>query len=98
MNSQFTAESGDVSVTAENSVNLTAENANQVTSGDQGVGAMLAFNTLGYESQNVLFQTLDALLGTEIGDADPSRADALLTNSNVTAAGDVTVEATNAPS
>ncbi|WP_218281241.1 hypothetical protein, partial [Verrucomicrobium spinosum] len=82
--STLTAETGGVSVTADNSVNLTAENANQVTSGDTGAGAMLAFNTLGYESQNVLFQTLDALIGSEIGDAAPSRADALVTNTNIT--------------
>ncbi len=82
-------------MTAANALELSATNANQVSSGDTGVGAMLAFNTLGYESQNILFQTLDALVGTEIGDKDASTAEALLTNTNVTAAGGVTVSATN---
>ncbi|WP_172683456.1 hypothetical protein, partial [Verrucomicrobium spinosum] len=95
VNSELTATTGDVSVTAANALELSATNANQVSSGDTGVGAMLAFNTLGYESQNILFQTLDALVGTEIGDKDASTAEALLTNTNVTAAGGVTVSATN---
>ncbi len=60
VNSELTANTGDVSVTADNSLELAATNANQVSSGDQGVGVMLAFNTLGYESQNILFQALDA--------------------------------------
>ena len=45
----------------------------------------LAFNTIGWQSQNFLFNTIDALLGTSIGTAQPDEVVAYIKNSNVTA-------------
>src|SRR5262249_18877716 len=62
------------------------------------VGVTLAFNSIGWQPQNVLFNGLDALLGdTTLGDAFGadvgSGATASLTNTVVDASGKVTVEA-----
>ncbi|WP_075087536.1 hypothetical protein [Verrucomicrobium spinosum] len=58
--SSLTSTLGAIHVTAENAAKLDVENVNQVISGSVAVGVTLAFNSVGYESQNVLFQTLDA--------------------------------------
>ncbi|MCG8600095.1 MAG: hypothetical protein MI807_08150, partial [Verrucomicrobiales bacterium] len=95
VDSTVTTTSGDVTVDAENAVEMTSKNVNQVNSGDTGIAAMMAFNTLGYESEDILAQTLDAFIGTQIGDKAPASAEAYITNSVVTSAADVTVDATN---
>ena len=40
------------------------------------IGVTLAFNTIGWESQNILFNAIDALLGTSIGDEQPAEVQA----------------------
>ena len=87
--------SGNVTVDAENRAGVDATANTAVSSGDQAVGAMLAFNTLGYESQNVLFNSIDALLQTNIGKQSPSRVDAVVRDTPITAGGNVTVTADN---
>ncbi|MCG8600258.1 MAG: hypothetical protein MI807_08975, partial [Verrucomicrobiales bacterium] len=86
---------GPLLVHADNSVNISATNRNQLSSGNQAAGFVGAFNTLGYESQNVLYASLDAVLGTQIGNVDRASANAFITDSDVDATGDVTVEAVN---
>ncbi|MCH7908486.1 MAG: LEPR-XLL domain-containing protein, partial [Candidatus Hydrogenedentes bacterium] len=61
--SVVTATAGDISVEASNSASLGAETKSAVNSGAEAIGIVLAFNTIGYESQNLLFDTFDALLG-----------------------------------
>ncbi|MBE9179969.1 DUF4347 domain-containing protein, partial [Oculatella sp. LEGE 06141] len=61
---------GDTTVAADNSASITAEVVNATKSGDQAIGATLAFNTIGWQPQNILFNTVDALIG------DPAIADA----------------------
>ena len=50
---------GDLAVTATNVSVIEAVNLNATTSGDKGVGVTLAFNTVGWEPQNVLFNALE---------------------------------------
>ena len=69
-NSDVTTTVGDLVIDARNTSTLDAKTISTTTSGDTGVGVTLAFNTLGWESQNLLFNTIDALIG------DPLIADA----------------------
>jgi hypothetical protein len=57
------------------------------------LGLTLAFNTLGWEAQNLLFAAVDALVGSNIGTAQPSHVLAHISNSDIAAAGSVTVQA-----
>ncbi|MEQ9409446.1 MAG: calcium-binding protein, partial [Fuerstiella sp.] len=84
---------GDVTVTATNSAAVDATNKSAITSGDTAVGVTLAFNTLGYASQDVLTRAIDALIGTDIGTAVPAKAVAFIRDTPVVASGDVTVQA-----
>src|SRR5262249_4287987 len=46
---------GDVALDAENISNIDAVILSATTSGDKAVGVTLAFNTIGWQSQNILF-------------------------------------------
>src|SRR5262249_3419524 len=57
---------GAASVTASNTAHLTANVTNEVKTLSQtanGLGLTLAFNSIGWQATNVLFQAIDALLG-----------------------------------
>jgi hypothetical protein len=58
-----TTNSGSIFVVARNTSEIDATIISATSSGDTDVGVTLAFNTIGWESQNILFQTIDALNG-----------------------------------
>ncbi|WP_156345375.1 hypothetical protein [Verrucomicrobium spinosum] len=65
-----------------------------VKAGSTSVGVTLAFNTIGVHSQNLLFNTIDALLDTDIADlADTTRV--LVQGSNLEATGSLVISATS---
>ena len=71
-------------------------------SGNTAVGVTLAFNTIGWESQNVLFNAIDALLGSPtlanaFGGENPSDATATMLDTTVSASGELTVGAVDSP-
>jgi hypothetical protein len=86
---------GNVSVYAENTSAILAEVLNATTSGDTAGGATLAFNTIGWQAQNILFRAFDALLTTDLGTAEPAGVRAYLLDTTVAADGDVSVTAVN---
>src|SRR6185503_9214057 len=63
------------------------------SSGGQAVGVTLAFNTIGWAPSNLLFQSLNALIGTDIGTQTPAQVQAYIKNSSVNAAGDISLSA-----
>ncbi|MCR9199662.1 MAG: hypothetical protein NXI04_13535, partial [Planctomycetaceae bacterium] len=83
----------NVSVTAKNTASINAVNKSAILSGDTAVGVTLAFNTLGYQGQDVLTRTIDALVRSSIGTADPSKAEALVNDTTISSKGNVTVKA-----
>jgi Ca2+-binding RTX toxin-like protein len=85
-----------IRLAARNDSTIDAHVMSATSSGAEAVGVVLAFNTIGYESQNILFSTLDALLGTDIGTQRPATALASILNSDITAAGDLSLEAESA--
>ena len=87
---------GNISVTASNSSTLDATLLSSTSSGDTAVGVSLAFNTIGWAPQNLLFNTIDALVGSSIGTEDPASVRAYVEDTDVTASGDLTVSATSA--
>ena len=89
---------GDVRVYALNDMALSAETNNRTTSAGLSVSVTLAFNTLGYEPQNILFNLVDALLGDPLvadafGNDTGAGAKAYLLDSTVDATGSLSVEA-----
>ena len=89
---------GDVNIYALNDIDLTAETNNRTTSAGLSVSVTLAFNTLGWEPQNILFNLVDALIGSsEIADAfdgdTGAGAKAYLFDSTVDATGSLSVTA-----
>jgi len=93
-----TDNSGDVVVTATDTATIDSEVVNSVTSGDTAIGLTLAFNSIGWESQNVLFNTVDTLIGAPaIADAFGAdkgfNSEAKLEDVTVSAAGSVSVTA-----
>jgi hypothetical protein len=92
-------DNGNVAVTAENTSSLTANAVNATESGGKAIGVTLAFNSIGWDSQNLLFNTLDTLIGSpEISGAfnadDRSKSMAYLSDTEVGASGALAVGAT----
>ncbi|QOV24151.1 DUF4347 domain-containing protein [Anabaenopsis elenkinii] len=86
--------SGDITVAASNTSQIEAENKSASTSGDKAVGVTVAFNTIGWEPQNIFAGTLDALLGSAIlGTAKTAQVKAYIEKSTVTATGNLTLTA-----
>ncbi|MCP3937882.1 MAG: hypothetical protein GY708_21245, partial [Actinomycetia bacterium] len=91
-----TAIGGNVEVTADNTSGIDATLNSSTSTGDTAVGFVFAFNSIGWKSQNILFDTVDTLLGTPlINTAQPAEVIAAIVNSTVDTAGDLTVTADN---
>ena len=88
-----TAESNHITVTGTNSSTLTANVDSTTTSNEVGVGVTLAFNTVGWDSQNILFNLAEVFAGSVIGSAVPAATTAYIDGSTVNAADAVSVSA-----
>ena len=90
---------GNVSLDAADTAEINAVTKSLASSGDTAIGATIAFNTLGYDSQDVLTRSIDALLGTPIatalGTENTSETKAYILDSSVTAGDEVSVIADN---
>jgi hypothetical protein len=82
---------GDLSVIAKNTSKIDATVNALTSTGAKAVGVTLAFNTIGWKSQNVLFATLDALLGTGIGDSQAAEVKAFIQDTILAISGAVTM-------
>ena len=78
---------------AQNTSTIKAINKSTTSTGDTGVGVTLAFNTIGWEAQNILFQAIDAIIGTDIGDEDPAEVKAYIQDSDLNISGDISLNA-----
>src|SRR5690606_34772284 len=77
VDSDLTSTAGNILVDARNTSTMDATTLSATTSGDKAVGIVLAFNSMGREAQNLLFNTVDALIGSpEISDAFGAEAPA----------------------
>src|SRR5207253_11150288 len=90
---------GGVTVDARNTATIDASALNAVTTGGTGVGVTLAFNSIGWKPQNILFNTVDAIIGdpavsTAFNGEVPSGATAYIEDSTVDASGAASVTAT----
>ncbi len=95
-NSEITAAAGDVIVDAENTSTIAAEIISRTQAANAGVGITLAFNSIGWDSQNILFNVADALLGLDIGNENPAATTATVTGSPISAGGAISVTADTA--
>ena len=91
---------GDVSVDAINSSTIDAHLVNATESGSQAVTLSLAFNTVGWTPQNILFNTVDAILGDSslanaFGNEQGAGARAYLLDTTVVASGSLAISALN---
>ena len=76
---------GDVTVDAENTSIIAADITSTTTSNGVSVGVTLAFNTVGWSSQNILFNIADAIAGDLIGHTIPVKATATISGSTISA-------------
>ena len=88
-----TIDSLDLTVDAMNTSSLDATNSSLTESGAFALGVTLAFNTIGYDSVDVLRSSVDALLGTEFAGQTPAAVEAYIVRSTVNATGDISVTA-----
>ncbi|WP_395446238.1 LEPR-XLL domain-containing protein (plasmid) [Aminobacter sp. UC22_36] len=92
---------GDVSISAENVSRIDADTKSSAyTTGGDSVGVTLAFNTIGWNPTNVLFNGVDALLGDDLiadafGGRNPSFTEAAIVDSGISAGGNLSVTADN---
>ena len=68
------------------------------SSGDLAISIALAFNSIGWPSQNVLFNIIDTVLGdsllaSALGSTAPAETFAWISGTDVTAGGDLSIEA-----
>ena len=92
---------GDVTVSAANHAGIDATLLTAANSGDTAVNVSLAFNSIGWKSQNILFNLADSILGEPLiagamGGESPSLVSATITGSTIEAGGDLTVLADGA--
>ena len=87
---------GGVSVDASNTASINAVNNSAISSDGTAVGVTLAFNTIGWQAQNLLFAAIDALVGSDIGEQQPAAVKAYLYNTDVQSVGALSVHANNA--
>ncbi|KPA16567.1 hypothetical protein MHK_003228, partial [Candidatus Magnetomorum sp. HK-1] len=88
-----TSNNGDVVVYAENASTMIATISSHVKAGGKSVGVVLAFNTIGWDSQNILFNAIDSIFDTEIGDDNASLVKAYTKNTAINSSGSITVDA-----
>ncbi len=93
LNDSTVVTTGDVDVRADNQSTLKAVNDSVTVSGADAIGVMLAFNTVGYQPQNPLFNSLDTLISSNIGVKQPAKTHALVNDSKLIAGGDIVVNA-----
>ena len=93
---------GAVTVAAVDDAEIISDTKNSAyTTGGNTYGVTLAFNSVGYDPQNLLFNGLDAIIGdglfaNQISHGEnPAGAEASITNSQITASGAVGVTADN---
>ena len=100
---------GDVTVLAENSSHIVSENSTVATAanGNKASAFQISNNTIGWERGNLLFNTVETLLGDVVhniaepaGASDirlrtenPFNVEASISNTDITSNGDVSVEA-----
>ena len=84
---------GDLTVAADDAASITADNSASMSSSGAAIGLTLAFNTIGWQAQNLLFNAVDALLGTDIGVEQAASVSASMVHTAVAVAGNVVVSA-----
>jgi hypothetical protein len=100
-NSSVTTSVGDVSLNAENLSLIDAITKALTSSQGDGAAITLAFNSIGWEPTNILFNTVDAILGDSLvaeatnGDQTAAKTEAYIRNSTIDAAGELSLSAIN---
>lgn len=89
-----TSNSGNFNLESENRAKILADVTSSV-SGDIAIGVVLAFNTVGWNSQNFLKNSADALFGTSLGSENTAKVFALATGTSIDASGSITVKASS---
>ncbi|MGB7962693.1 MAG: hypothetical protein WCF12_07000, partial [Propionicimonas sp.] len=86
---------GDVQVEARNDAEIDASVHGAMAASTSSVGLLLAFNTIGWEPTNDLFQTIDNVIGDPVlTEENPVESCAVIENTPVAAAGTLAVLAT----
>ncbi|MEM8721737.1 MAG: DUF4347 domain-containing protein, partial [Cyanobacteria bacterium P01_G01_bin.39] len=93
--SSVTATAGGITLDGLNTAQIDATTLTNLATGDTGAQAVLAFNTLGYDNQDIFSLALSGLLATPIGTETPAQVRAFIEDSTVDAGGDLGLSALN---
>jgi hypothetical protein len=86
---------GDVALQATNASAISANVQSAVSSAGEAVGVLLAFNAVGHQPTNLLFNALDALIALPLGAETPAQALVTVRNSAIDAGGAISLAAQN---
>ena len=87
----------DLTIEAANAASIEATSTGKTDSKQDTIQVRVTLNTVGWRATNVLFQLIDALLGSSyLTDGNPAAARAYALDTPLTAGRDLTVRATNA--
>ncbi|RPH83063.1 MAG: hypothetical protein EHM77_02370, partial [Planctomycetaceae bacterium] len=86
---------GKVSVVAENDSRAVVSNLSTTEANGYAIGVTLAFNSIGFLPSNILFNSVDALVGTNLASPTPAEAIARVAGATVTAGAGIEVMADN---
>ncbi|MBL8812160.1 MAG: hypothetical protein JNM43_18495, partial [Planctomycetaceae bacterium] len=86
---------GGVTIQAENESSIRSLIRSSIDSAGVGVGVTLAFNTVGWDAQNFLFNTVDAIAGNVLGTKSPATTKAWTSGTKINADGAIKVTATS---
>ncbi|HQV92642.1 MAG TPA: hypothetical protein PLA46_13740, partial [Phycicoccus sp.] len=95
LDSRLTATGGGLRVTADNESAIQATLSSAVQSAEVSVGVVLAFNSVGWDGQNILKNFVKAITGVSLGSSRPVQAEVVILRSALVAGGAVSVTATN---
>ena len=91
--SQVVTNRGDAKVKASEAASIRAVNSSLTSSQGPSIGLTMAFNTVGWQAQNLFRLAADAIANTQLGTAQPVRSYANITESTVKAAGSLILDA-----
>ena len=97
-NATVTATAGSALVSGKNASGVDATIDSSSVAGGSSLDVTIAFNSIGWKAQNILFNAIDALLGdpaisSAFGGSQPADVQAYITDSTVSAGTDVKVTA-----
>lgn len=94
----FASVGGSLGVESQDSATITAENTASTSSSGVAAGVVLAFNTVGWQAQNIFSAAIDTLIGTDgLGEVQSATSSAEISNTMLEVGEDLSLTAVSVP-